>query len=61
MIKIGVKTAEWVKMEVTMRSAVENYPKKVISRTCLVIFLIWQLGDVSPARTLVTCHQSGPW
>ena len=38
MIKFGVKSAEWVKMEVTMRSAVENYPKKVISRLFLATF-----------------------
>ena len=47
MIKLGVKTEEWAKTKVTMRSAVKNYPKKVISRLFLMTFHFWAVTSVT--------------
>ena len=41
-LNYGIKTAKWAKTEVTMRFLVENYPKKVVSRTfCDFIYIIY--------------------
>ena len=44
---LGVKTAKWAKTEVTMRSAVKNYPQKVISRLFGVTFHFWVVMSVT--------------
>ena len=53
-LNLGVKTSKCSKTEVAMRSAVKNYPRKVISRLFSVTF---HFRDV----TSVTCQLHGSY